>query len=337
VAAEPVPDQGHDHGHRDGHAHGFGLGARILGWLRPHRHLVSEQIDPTLERSTEGIRATKLGLLFLGVSSAIQLVIALFAGSVALFADMVHNVADAGTSLPLWIAFALGNRARTRSYGYGYRRAEDLAGLFIAVVIASSAVLVAWESIERLIDPRPMEHLWWVLVAGVVGVVGNELAAVVRIRTGRRIGSPALIADGFHARTDTMASLAVIVAVLATWGGFPIVDPLVGLLIAGLILWILKETSTELFRRLLDGVDESTLVRLEDATAEVDGVLAVDWVRARWTGHRLLSEIAIQVPATLTVAGGHEIADRVHRELLEKLSEVEDVHVHVNPLREPGA
>jgi len=332
VAAEP----GHDHGHDHGQPHGFGLGARILGWLRPHSHVVSEQIDPTLERSAEGIRATKLGLLFLGVSSAIQLVIALFAGSVALFADMVHNVADAGTSIPLWIAFALGNRARTRSYGYGYRRAEDLAGLFIAVVIALSAVLVAWESIDRLIDPRPMEHLWWVLVAGVVGVVGNELAAVVRIRTGRRIGSPALIADGFHARTDTMASLAVIVAALATWGGLPIVDPLVGLLIAGLILWILKETSTELFRRLLDGVDESTLVRLEDATAEVDGVLAVDGVRARWTGHRLLSEIAIQVPATLTVAEGHEIADRVHRELLAKLSEVEDVHVHVNPLRGPG-
>ncbi len=332
MAAEP----GHDHGHDHGQPHGFGLGARILGWLRPHSHVVSEQIDPTLERSAEGIRATKLGLLFLGVSSAIQLVIALFAGSVALFADMVHNVADAGTSIPLWIAFALGNRARTRSYGYGYRRAEDLAGLFIAVVIALSAVLVAWESIDRLIDPRPMEHLWWVLVAGVVGVVGNELAAVVRIRTGRRIGSPALIADGFHARTDTMASLAVIVAALATWGGLPIVDPLVGLLIAGLILWILKETSTELFRRLLDGVDESTLVRLEDATAEVDGVLAVDGVRARWTGHRLLSEIAIQVPATLTVAEGHEIADRVHRELLAKLSEVEDVHVHVNPLRGPG-
>lgn len=305
-----------------------------MGWLRPHSHDISEQIDPTLEKSAEGIRATKLGLIFLGVSSAIQLVIALFAGSVALFADMVHNVADASTSIPLWIAFALGNRARTRSYNYGYKRSEDLAGVFIALMIALSAVVVAWESIDRLINPRAMEHLWWVLVAGIVGVIGNELAAVVRIRTGRKIGSPALIADGFHARTDTMASLAVIIAVIATWAGFPIVDPIVGLIIAGLILWILKETSAQLFRRLLDGVDENTIVRLEDAAAAVDGVVAVDWVRARWTGHRLLSEIAIQVPATLTVADGHEIADRVHRELLEKLSEVEDVHVHVNPVHE---
>lgn len=313
---------------------GLGLGARLTGWLRPHRHDISEQIDPGLEKSAAGIRATKLGLVFLGVASAIQLAIALFAGSVALFADMVHNLADAATSIPLWIAFALGNRARSRSYNYGYRRSEDLAGLFIALMIALSAVVVLWESIDRLIDPRPMEHLWWVLLAGVVGVVGNELAAVVRIRTGRRIGSPALVADGFHARTDTMASLAVIVAVIASWAGFPIVDPIVGLVITGLILWILKETSAELFRRLLDGVDEHTVVRLENATAEVEGVIAADRIRARWSGHRLLAEITIQVPATLTVAEGHEIAERVHRELLAKLPQLEDVHVHVHPLHD---
>ena len=302
-----------------------------MGWLRPHSHDLADQIDPALEKSAEGIRATKLGLLFLGISSLIQLAIAIFAGSVALWADMVHNVADASTSIPLWIAFALGARMRTRRYGYGYRRSEDLAGVFIVVMIAGSAAVVGWESIDRLLNPEPMDHLPWVLLAGIVGVVGNELAAVVRIRTGRKIGSAALVADGFHARTDTMASMGVIAAVIGTWLGFPILDPIVGLVICALILWILKDTSVQLFRRLMDGVDESTVHRIESTAIQVEGVEGVDWVRARWTGHRLLADIAIRVPAHHTVREGHDVAERVHRELTTRLPELEDVHVHVNP------
>ena len=123
-------------------------------------------------------------------------------GSVALAADTVHNFADATTAVPLWIAFALSRRAATKSYTYGFGRAEDLAGLFVVLMIALSAIVAGYESVRRLIDPVDIDHLGWVAAAGAVGFVGNELVAIYRIRVGRRIGSAALVADGLHARTD---------------------------------------------------------------------------------------------------------------------------------------
>jgi cation diffusion facilitator family transporter len=335
VQGEPARDNrhGHDHHHDDDHGRGghTGLKARLLGWLLPHSHDHTSQIDPTLVASDEGIRATKLGLLLLGATSIVQLAVALFAGSVALFADVVHNVADASTSIPLWFAFALGRRASNRRFTYGYKRSEDLAGLFIVLMIAASAVLVGWESVGRLLNPEPMTHTGWVFLAGVVGVVGNELAAVVRIRAGKRIGSAALIADGMHARTDTMASLAVIVAVVGTWLGFPIADAIVGLVIAFLILWILKETATTTLRRLMDGVDELSVARIERALGTVDGVEHVDWVRARWAGHRMFVDAAISVDAEMTVREGHDTAMLARTLLLSSMPEIESVMVHVNP------
>lgn len=322
-------DHAHDHDHHRG------LRARVEGWFQPHSHDLADQLDSALEQSTEGIRATKVALAVLVVTSAVQLVIALASGSVALLADMIHNVADGLTSIPLWIAFVIGRRARTKAYTYGYRRAEDLAGIFILVMIALSAGFIAWESIGRLLDPQPLSHLGWVFVAGLVGVAGNEVAALVRIRTGRRIGSAALVADGLHARADTIASVAVIVAVIATWIGYPIVDPIVGLVICGLILWILKQTAAQVFRRLMDGIDPAVVDRITEVADGVDGVITVDWVRARWTGHRLHTDLAISVPADLTVAAGHAVADRVHHELLHELPQLEGTHVHVHPETRP--
>lgn len=321
-------------GHRAHHHHGFK--ARVMGWFRPHSHDLGDLIDPALERSSEGIRATKLALAALALTSGVQIVIALVSGSVALLADTVHNVADGLTSVPLWIAFAVGRRARTRAYTYGFRRAEDLAAVFIVVVIALSAVLIGWQSVDRLLHPEPLTHLGWVFLAGLVGVGGNELAAVVRIRTGRRIGSAALVADGFHARADTMASVGVLVAVAATWVGYPVVDPIVGLVICGLILWILKDTAVHVFRRLMDGVDAALVDRIEAATAAVADVEEVDWVRARWTGHRLHADLAIAVDADLTVLDAHAVAERVEHALLHHLPQLEHVHVHVHPSSSPG-
>lgn len=323
-------------GHRHGDRRHHGLKARVLGWLRPHSHDLGDLIDPALERSTEGIRATKLALAVLLVTSAVQVVVAFVSGSVALLADTVHNVADGLTSIPLWIAFAVGRRAHTRAYAYGFRRAEDLAGVFIVVVVALSAAFIGWESIDRLLNPRPLMHLGWVFVAGVVGVAGNELAAIVRIRTGRRIGSAALIADGYHARADTMASVGVLVAVVATWLGYPVLDPIVGLVICGLILWILKETAAQIFRRLMDGVDTGLVDRIEVVSAAVPGVEGVDRVRARWTGHRLHADLAIAVDADLSVLEGHAVAERVEHELLHQLPQLEQAHVHVHPQVEAG-
>lgn len=323
----------------DEHAHGVqhhhGLKTRLTSWLRPHSHDLGDQIDPALERSTEGIRATKLALAVLVLTSGVQVAIALVSGSVALLADTIHNVADGLTSIPLWIAFAVGRRAQTRAYAYGFRRAEDLAGLFIVLVILLSAVFIGWESIDRLVNPQPLRHLAWVFLAGVVGVCGNEIAAHVRIRTGRRIGSAALVADGFHARADTMASVAVLVAAAATWLGYPVVDPVVGLIICGLILWILEQTAVQVFRRLMDGVDVALVDRIEVVSGAVPGVDSVDWARARWSGHRLHADLAIAVEPALTVLEGHSVAGRVEHELFHQLPQLEQVHVHVHPRTGP--
>ena len=162
-----------------------------------------------------GIRAVKISLAALMVTAFLQVFLVIITGSVALLADTIHNFSDALTSVPLWIAFVLGRRAASRSHTFCYRRAEDLAGLFIVAMIAFSALLAAWESINRLINPHPITNLGLVMAAGVIGFAGNELVASYRIRVGKRIGSAALVADGYHARTDGFTSLAVVFGAIA--------------------------------------------------------------------------------------------------------------------------
>lgn len=336
--AEPVHRHDDDeHGHEHSHPHAGGLWGRVRRVLRPHSHDMVDQVDSALESSAMGIRATQISLALLLATAVAQLVIALVSGSVALFADLVHNVADALTSVPLWIAFVVGRRALSASYPYGYRRAEDLAGIFIVLMIAASLVLVGWESVHRLLDPEPMDRPGWVLLAGVIGVVGNEAVALYRIRIGRRIGSAALVADGYHARTDTVASFAVVVAVVGTWLGYPIVDPIVGLLICVVIAWILASTVQQAFRRLMDGVEPGVVPQIEGVAASVADVQAVDRVRARWMGHRMRADVSVTVDRDLTVAQGHEIGERVRHELLHHIRHLEDAYVHVNPCSHDGA
>ncbi len=171
----------------------------------------------------------KISLLALGATSIAQLVIVVISGSVALLADTIHNFSDALTAIPLWIAFALGTKAATRRYTYGYGRAEDLAGLFVIAMITLSAIIAGIESVRRLINPVPIQHVGWVAAAGLVGFIGNELVAIYRIRVGRQIGSAALIADGLHARTDGFTSLAVLLGAGGVALGFPLADPIIGL------------------------------------------------------------------------------------------------------------
>src|SRR5262249_46233929 len=156
----------------------------------------------------EGIRALKVSLAGLAVTAILQVVVVMVSGSVALMADTIHNFADALTAVPLAIAFSLGRRKPNKRYTYGYGRAEDLAGVFIVFMIALSAVIAAWEAIRRLVNPEDVHHVGWVIAAGLIGFAGNELVAVYRIRVGRDIGSAALVADGLHARTDGLTSLA---------------------------------------------------------------------------------------------------------------------------------
>lgn len=314
----------HSHGHSHGHGHGQGLKGRLREVFLPHSHDAADSIDNALESSAQGIRAVKISLLGLGATSLFQLIIVLVSGSVALLADTVHNFSDALTAVPLWIAFLLGRRKPTRTYTYGFGRAEDLAGLFIVAMIALSAVVAAVESIRRFFEPQPVQNLGWVLAAGLVGFAGNELVALYRIRVGRRIGSAALVADGVHARTDGFTSLAVVAGAIGIWLGFPLADPIVGLLISAAIVVLLWGTIRDVGRRLMDGVDPSLTDRLTTVMREY---APSGTARLRWSGHHLNAEVTVPAAAATSL---HEFSLRtakLERDLRAALPQIHSLTV----------
>jgi cation diffusion facilitator family transporter len=314
-----------------GHGHGHSFRGRVRAVFRPHSHDAADSVDAALAASAEGIRALRTSLLVLGATALAQLVVVVLSGSAALLADTIHNFSDALTAVPLWIAFVLGRRAATRRYTYGYGRAEDLAGVFIVAMIALSAVVAGYESVHRLFEPQPVDHVGAVLAAGVIGFVGNELVAVHRIRVGRRIGSAALVADGLHARTDGFTSLAVVAAALGVLVGFPLADPIVGLLITVAILVVLRGAAVDVYRRLMDAVDPRLVDTAEAAVRAVPGVLAVEELRLRWSGHRVRAEVGVAVDARLDVVAAHDIATAVQHRLLHDVPRLVAATVHVGP------
>ena len=325
----------HDHGDH-GHDHPGGLRGFVTSLFRPHSHDAADSVDAALESSEQGIRAVKISLVALGVTALAQAVVVAFTGSVALLADTIHNFSDALTAIPLWIAFVIGRRPASRRYTYGYGRAEDLAGVFIVVMIALSAVLAGYESFRRLLDPREIDHVWVVVAAGLIGFAGNELVAVYRIRVGRAIGSAALVADGLHARTDGFTSLAVVAGALGVLAGVPAADPIVGLLITVAILFVLRSAATDIYRRLMDAVDPELVEAAETSLAATPGVLAVEEVRLRWIGHRIRAEVGLGVDPGLSVVEAHAVATDAHHRLLHDVKGVDDVTVHVGPAGDDG-
>ncbi len=320
----------HDHDHAD-HEHASGVKGWVLSLFQPHSHDAADSVDSALESSVEGIRAVKISLIGLGVTSIAQAVVVVLTGSVALLADTIHNFSDALTAIPLWIAFVVGRRAATRRYTYGYGRAEDLAGVFIVVMIALSAVLAGYESIRRLLNPQPMTYVWVVIVAGLIGFAGNELVAVYRIRIGRKIGSAALVADGLHARTDGFTSLAVVVGAVGVLAGFPLADPIVGLLITVAILFVLKGAATDIYRRLMDAVDPSLVDAADASLRATPGVVDVDDLRLRWIGHRVRAKTGIVVDSRMSLLAAHAIAHDAQHNLLHQVPKLTDATIHVSP------
>lgn len=284
----------HDHTHGHEHPHG-GVRGFFYDLFVPHTHDAADSIDDALEASAAGVRALKISLFVLLGTTVLQFLLVLITGSVALLADTIHNFSDALTALPLWIAFALGRRAVTRRYTFGYGRAEDLAGLFIVAVVALSAIVAGWEAISRFAHPQNVENAWWIIVAGVIGFAGNEAVAIYRIRVGQRIGSAALVADGVHARIDGFTSLSVVIGAIGVMLGFPLADPIIGLLIAISILVLLWGTVKSIGARLMDAVDPALVDRAQHALEHTAGVHSVPSIQLRWVGHRL------QGAATITV------------------------------------
>ena len=325
-------DHGHDHGHDHDHDHDHGSG--IVGWFRGtfgHSHDIHEKVDDVMESHERGFWATKWALVSLGITTAIQIVIVIQSGSTALFADTIHNLGDGLNSIPLLLAFALQRRVRSRQYSYGFGRTEDLAGVVILMSIAVSAAVAGWESITKLLHPEDITHLPWVTLAALVGFVGNEAVAILQIRTGKQIGSAALIADGKHARIDGFTSLAVLGAVGGVLIGLPILDPIIGLGITATIIVILKGASVSVFRRLLDGIEPEILAEVEHAPMHVEGVQGVHEARARWLGHKVRAELHVVVDRRLSVEESHGIVDRVYQALADHVPAFGGATIHVCP------
>ncbi len=324
----------HDHHHGaagQDHARGARLLAGVRALWAPHSHDAAEKVDRALETSSEGLRAVGWSLAGLGATAVLQAVVVAATGSVALLSDTLHNLADALTAVPLGIAFVLGRRAPTRRYTYGYGRAEDLAGAAVVLAIAASAAFAGYGSARRLLDPRPVQHVVAVALAGVVGFGGNEAVARYRIRVGRRIGSAALVADGLHARTDGFTSLAVVLGAVGVSLGWQAADPAVGLLITLAILFVLRSAAVDVLRRLMDAVDPELVDRAERTLQQVAGVEQVGEVRLRWIGHALRAEATVVVDMGRTVAEGHTIAEQARHALLHHIPRLSDAIVHVDP------
>jgi cation diffusion facilitator family transporter len=328
-------DRGHDlahgHDHHDHHDHIGGVRGWVIGLFRPHSHDAADSVDSALESSAQGIRAVKISLVALAVTAALQMLVVAVSGSVALLADTIHNFSDALTALPLWIAFVVGRRAANRRYTYGYGRAEDLAGLFIVAMIALSAVVAGAQAIRRLIDPVPIQHVGWVALAGLIGFLGNELVAVYRIRVGRRIGSAALVADGLHARTDGFTSLAVLAGAAGVAAGFPLADPIVGLLITVAILAVLRTAVRDVYRRVMDAVDPELVDQAASALLATPGVLEVHAIRMRWIGHRLHAEADLDIDGRVSITEAHRLAHEAEHRLTHDLPKLRTAAIHAYP------
>ncbi|HZG37190.1 MAG TPA: cation diffusion facilitator family transporter [Nodosilinea sp.] len=309
----------HHHGHGHGHSHGHG-----------HTH---GAVDPEIAASERGLWAVKWSFVGLVTTAIAQAVVFALSGSVALMADLIHNVGDAMTSVPLGVAFVLARAKPSPRFAYGYGRAEDLAGVAIVAVIFLSALVTGYESIERLRQPQPLDHLGALAAAAVIGFIGNEVVALFRLRVGRAINSAALVADGLHARADGLVSLAVLVSALGVGLGYPWADPVMGLVITLVLLRVVWQSAQTVFTRLLDGVEPEVIDRLRHEVEHgIETTAAtVTQVKARWLGHRLYGEVTVGVEPGLSVAAGAAIAAQIRAHLEQQLPYLAEVTIQVQP------
>jgi cation diffusion facilitator family transporter len=326
-------DHGHDH-HHDEHSHSMweSIAAALHLPGHSHSHSYTElAADPAMRDNELGIRTVKLALLALSLTTVLQIVIYVVSGSVALLGDTVHNLGDALNSIPLWLAFVMAKWRANKRYTYGYGRAEDVAGLLIVVSIGFSAAYILWESVQKLINPQPIAYPGWIALAAIIGFLGNEAVAVLQIRTGRKIGSEAMIADGLHARTDGFTSLAVLVAAIAVWLGFPILDPIIGILIGIAIVFITRDAALAMWHRLMDAVDPQLVEAAEKVIREHNEIKAVQRLQLRWMGHRLYAEATLALDPALSIVQSAAITDHISHHLYHTLPTLAEATIATVP------
>ena len=310
-------DHDHDEHEHDDHDHGHS-----------HEH---GRVDADLYGNRAGLRAVQISTAGMLLVSAIQFAIATIGGSAGLFADALHNFGDVFTTIALWIAFVISNRTANQRYTYGYYRAEDLAGIFIVLVIIASATASAVESVQKLISGNTPTQIYLSMAAALVGAAGNELLAQYKISVGKRINSVPLIADGQPSRIDGLTSLAAFVGLVGVELGFPKADPIAGIVITIVIVTVVFSTSRSVLQRLLDAVDPHIVPTIITTALAVPGVEQVTDIRARWVGHTLHVVMNIEVDAELTLSKAHAIAEEVRHRLFHDIKGISEVLIHTDP------
>ena len=293
-------------------------------------------VPPSILTSQRGIRALKWSLVGLFITAALQAVVVWYSGSIAAcgYDPQFRRCGDGYSVMDRICGRAL--EAHEKIY-LRFRTRRGPGGPFYRIHDLSQAPLIAaYESILHIIRPQPVTYLWAVMAASIVGFLGNEAVAIFRIRVGKQIGSAALVADGYHARTDGLTSLAVLAGAIGVWLGFPLADPIVGLVITLMVVKIGWDASKSVFSRMLDGVDPDVQDEIKTKAASTEGVLEVSEVRVRWFGHEMIGELNVSVEPDISVEQGHEIALRVRRELLQKLEFLSNVTIHIDPATASG-
>lgn len=300
-----------------------------------HSHSV---LDDQLLTHRAAVRAIWVSVAGLGITAAVQLGIVAISGSAGLFADALHNIGDVAGTAALWVGFRLSRRPPTDRFTYGWRRAEDLAGLVIVVAIAVSAVLAGWDSLTALFAAdHVVRNIPAAFAAALVGAVGNEAVAIYKTRVGRRIGSVPLIADGQHARVDGLVSLGAAAGLVGVWLGMPIADPLAGLAITVVIVVILVRTGRDVLARNLDAVEPGVVQRIHEIAATTPGVEGVHDVRARQVGRSLLIQLHADVDGDLPLRHAHQIGEAVRHRLVHELPAVHEIDIHLDPHHDDDA
>lgn len=315
----------HAHSHSKNPIHKLAEVLHIPGFTHQHEsQSVSEIIN-----NKEALNTVVLAFVVLGITTILQFLVYQVTGSVALLGDMVHNFGDTLNSIPLFIALLLGVKKATNRFTYGYGKTEDIAGVFIVISVAFSAVYILWESYQKLIHPQPLNNLWLLALTAIIGFIGNEIVALIQIRVGKKIGSAAMVADGLHAQTDGLTSLGILVAVIGTALGYPIVDPIVGFIMGFVILGIVWQSTKEIGTRLLDGVNPKLTQKANDTIGSIPEVVAIDTLKLRWIGHQLDVVTKVQ----LDLNAGHtreELITEIKHELGHSLANLGSVTVESN-------
>ena len=293
---------------------------KTLGQRDPAAAFPLEHGRDDADERRQANRAVAVSAIGLAATGLVELLLAVFTGSVGLLGDAIHNLSDVSTSAVVFLGFRLSRRPPTERYPYGMERAEDLAGIGIAVVIWASAAFAGYESIRKLIEHGHTSHIAAGIAGAALGIIGNQVVARYKLVVGKRINSATLIADARHSWLDALSSAGALVGLVAVAFGLPWGDPLAGLLVTAFICHVGYEVTKDVVHRLADGVDPEVITTAESAAGSVPGVIHAH-ARARWTGRTLRVEVEGWVDPELTAkdadALGRLVADQITRQLPE--------------------